>query len=252
MNKAKKVTKVAAQYKKAGNSKSDAHPADARKMMSQKGGKQKRSGYMMKWMPLVTPPPLESTVLEVINDLFGSDHEDTSDTHSPRVLEEAWLKAKRIVQDIRTHSHAWGKIGEEIRTRSPQTPPDDMGFGESNVHNSDGSESDSKPPPLAVHYLNQLSGSSKSSILHNSDDSEVKEESNEAIVARYEWKRYSNELWIPARPRPFATRAVHCLNQLPEMVSESTVEEGMPTGVIVNGTSPESSEEEDTDAILVA
>jgi hypothetical protein len=56
-----------------------------------------------------------------------------------------------------------------------------MAFGESSAHDSDGSESDRKPPPLAVHYLNQLSDSESSS----SDDSKFKEESDEAIVARY-------------------------------------------------------------------
>jgi hypothetical protein len=191
-------------------------------------------------------------VLEVSDDPFGGDHEFTSDTHSPGALEEAWLKAKRIAQDIRTHLHAWGKIGEEMRTRSPQTPPDDMGFGESNVHDLDGSESDSKPPPLAAHHLNQLSGSDDSSRLHDSDDSDVKEESDEATVAQCGWRRHSNELWIPARPQSIAPQAVHCLNQLPETASESAVEEGRPTGVVANGTAPESSEEEDSDVILAA
>ena len=49
------------------------------------------------------------------------------------------------------------------------------------------------------------------------------------------------------------TRTVNCLTQLPEMVSESTVEEGTHTEIIEIGTAPDSSEEEeDSDAALAA
>jgi hypothetical protein len=56
--------------------------------------------------------------------------------------------------------------------------------GESITHDSDGSESDSKPGA------------------HDSKDSGIDKDSDEAIVVRYGWIRHSKDLWIPARPRP--------------------------------------------------
>jgi hypothetical protein len=232
------------------------------------------------------PPYVGISSTQVSSDLFDSDQENTSETHSSRLSKEGWLEAKRIIQKsgnlpvsneawfeakrvvtgIKAHSHAWGKLCEELRTEMPQIPPDDMGFGESNANDLDGSES---------HYLNQLSDAESSS----TDDSKFKDMSDETIVARYRWKRYSNELWTPAQPRPITrrkpesvegwdgrtlekiacnrrtlegTRAIHCLNQLPETVSESTVNEETPTVIVEVGTTPENSEEEDSDAVLAA
>ena len=99
MNKAKKAAKAAAQYKKAGNSRSDAHPADVRKMMSQPKGKQKRSGFMAKWKPSLMPLLPDSELLLASEDLFGSDQESVSDACSPRLSEKEWLVAKRVIQN---------------------------------------------------------------------------------------------------------------------------------------------------------
>ena len=91
----------------------------------------------MKWTPSLSPPWVESAVLEVSDDLFGSDHEDMSDTQSPRLSKEGWPEAKRIirnsgnppvskeawdeamhiVQDIKTHSHAWGNFVRNSRPK---------------------------------------------------------------------------------------------------------------------------------------
>ena len=99
MSKAKKVAKAAAQYKKAGNSKSDAHPADTRKMMSQPKGNQKRSGFTMRWERSRLPPPTDTELLLRSEDLFGSD-------------ERKWLEIKRLVHnspDPPTPKETWDK-----------------------------------------------------------------------------------------------------------------------------------------------
>jgi hypothetical protein len=94
------------------------------------------------------------------------------------------------------HTHAQGKLCKELRTKIPHILPEEIGTGESTTYDSDGS--DRKPPLLAVHYMNQLVDNESSC----SDDSEIKELSDEAIVAWYGWRQYSNDLWIPARPQP--------------------------------------------------
>ena len=63
MSKAKKVAKAAAQYKKAGNTKSEAHSGDTRKTMSQSKGNQKRSGFTVRWERSRLPPPTDTELL---------------------------------------------------------------------------------------------------------------------------------------------------------------------------------------------
>ena len=120
---AKKVAKAAAQYKKAGNSKSDAHPADTRKMMSQPKGKQKRSGFTVRWKRSRLPPLTDTELLLCSEDLFGSNQEGLWDEHPPRLSEKEWLETKHTVQnsiDPPTPKEAWDKtiiIARDIEAR---------------------------------------------------------------------------------------------------------------------------------------
>jgi hypothetical protein len=112
VNKQKKVSKAAAQCKKAGTTKMDTHPADSRKIMSQKGGKQKRSQFMAQRMTPATTCPMETTGLELSDHLFNDDEECTSEAHSSVSPEQAWHK----VNHRRAHAQSWHKVGNEIKS----------------------------------------------------------------------------------------------------------------------------------------
>ena len=73
MGKAKKAAKAAAQSKKAGNTKSDAHPGDTRKMMSQSKGNQKHSGFTVKWKGSSLHPLTDTQLLLHGGDVCGID-----------------------------------------------------------------------------------------------------------------------------------------------------------------------------------
>jgi hypothetical protein len=171
----------------------------------------------------------------------------------PPASKEACNVAMDIVQDIKTHSHTWRKTCEELRAKTPQILPDEEGTEESITYDSDGS--DSKPPPLAMHYINQ----------HGRADNECSSSSD------------SSGPWIPPRLCPIRRRApesvdgcrtmeeigwdmmtqegtqtANCLTQLPQMASESKVEGEMPIQIIELATVPDDSEEEDVYAILAA
>ena len=81
MGKAKKAAKAAAQYKKAGNTKSEAHPGDTRKMMSQPKGNQKRSGFTVRWRGSSLHPPTDTEQLLIGSEWSAAD-------------EREWLRTK--------------------------------------------------------------------------------------------------------------------------------------------------------------
>ena len=108
MGKAKKATKAAAQSKKAGNTKSEAHPGDTRNMMSQPKGNQKRSGFTVKWERSSLPPPTDTELL-----LHGEDICD--------VDERKWFKTKRAMQTRKA-------VCDELKTEVHLVPPDENNF----------------------------------------------------------------------------------------------------------------------------
>ena len=128
MSKAKKVAKAAAQYKKAGNTKSEAHPADTRKMMSQPKGKQKRSGFTVRWERLRLPPPTDTELILRSEDPLGSDERKWLETKravhnspNPPTPKEAWDKTLLIARDIEART----AICDELKTEVPLVPPDE-------------------------------------------------------------------------------------------------------------------------------
>ena len=111
MNKAKKAAKAAALYKKAGNSRSDAHPADARKMMSQPKGKQKRSGFMAKWKPSLMPLFQTLSCYWPVRTFSAVIRRVWSDARSSRLSEKEWLVAKRVMQKSNELTCIQGSMG---------------------------------------------------------------------------------------------------------------------------------------------
>jgi hypothetical protein len=90
LNWQKKASKAAAHYTKADNTKTDAHPADSRKMKSQRGGRPKRSQFVVQQMAQAATHPMESAGLELSGDLFTDDWENTSEARPSISPEQAW------------------------------------------------------------------------------------------------------------------------------------------------------------------
>ena len=138
MSKAKKVAKAAAQYKKAGNSKSNVHPADTRKMMSQPKGNKKRSGFTVRWKRSSLPPPTDTELLLCSEDFFGSDEKEWLETkramhnsHDPPTPKETWDKTLLIARDIEARK----ALCNELKTEVPLTLPDEKS-SEKSIGNS--------------------------------------------------------------------------------------------------------------------
>ena len=128
MGKAKKAAKAAAQSKKAGNTKSEAHPGDTRKMMSQSKGNQKRSGFTVKWKRSSLPPPTDTELLLHGEDVCGIDEREWLKTkramHNPQdppTPKETWDRTLLIAKDIETRK----AVCDELKTEVHLVPPDE-------------------------------------------------------------------------------------------------------------------------------
>ena len=137
-------------------------------MMSQPKGKQKRSGFTVRWKRSRLPPLTDTELLLCSEDLFGSDQESLSGAHPPRLSEKEWPETKRAVQnsiDPPTPKEAWDKtliiardiearkgVCDELKTEVSLVPPDEKNAGES-IANKSGS-----PDTTTSHQLPQWVG----------------------------------------------------------------------------------------------
>ena len=163
MSKAKKVAKAAAQYKKAGNTKSEAHPVDTRKMMSQPKGKQKRSGFTVRWERSRLPPPTDTELILRSEDPLGSDERKwleikravhkLHNSPDPPTPKEAWDKTLLIARDIEARK----AICDELKTEVPLVPPDEKNSEESvaNESNCRNTVTSLRLPPWKKHWVSQ-------------------------------------------------------------------------------------------------
>ena len=76
-------------------------------MMSQPKGKQKRSGFTVRWKRSRLPPPTDTELLLCSEDHFGSDEKEWLETkravqnsHDPPTPKETWDKTLIIARDI--------------------------------------------------------------------------------------------------------------------------------------------------------
>jgi hypothetical protein len=78
----------------AGMTKGDAHPADRQTMMSQKGKRSKLLGFMLQRTVSTVKHPMETTSLELSEDLFIVGEEGATDADPGISPEKAWQETK--------------------------------------------------------------------------------------------------------------------------------------------------------------
>ena len=109
-------------------------------MMSQPKGKQKRSGFTVRWKRSRLPPPTDTELPLFSEDLFGSDERKWLETKravqnspDPPTPKETWDKTLIIARDIEARK----AVCDELKTEVPLAPPDEKNSEESVANKSD-------------------------------------------------------------------------------------------------------------------